>query len=427
MMREHFFWFLCGALAGGAAMAILGPVFVRLQTRRGRLQARMLLAAALLVAVGCAWGLYRLWGTPDALALDADESQLVDTMGHPGSSPSGSAPTPQGGGQIGSVAEVTDRLAKRLQAQGGSPADWTLLAQSYEFLGRSADAASARTHADVPAAAAGDSTARIPSKVSISPEGTKLLAQAEKARIAHDYARALQAYSKADRLDALNADALANYADVAASQSGSLAGAPMHYLARALALDPRHPKALWLQASYLHEDRQYAQALTIWRNLAAVLPPDSADRRIIAANIAEDQRLGGNPAGGNSQAGAGPDAQSGLARIQGTIDIDPKLLKSAGAGQALFVFARAKDSPGPPAAVKRMQVDKWPVSFTLDDSQSMLPQRKLSDFGAVTIEARISASGQALPRPGDLYGRTGVLDPRNGKPARILISEVTGP
>jgi hypothetical protein len=42
--------------------------------------------------------------------------------------------------------EALERLESRLAASGGSDADWELLAQSYEFLGRSADAKLAREH-----------------------------------------------------------------------------------------------------------------------------------------------------------------------------------------------------------------------------------------------------------------------------------------
>ena len=43
--------------------------------------------------------------------------------------------------------EATARLEARLSQGGGSPQDWQLLVQSYEFLGRTADAQRARAHA----------------------------------------------------------------------------------------------------------------------------------------------------------------------------------------------------------------------------------------------------------------------------------------
>ena len=66
---------------------------------------------------------------------------------------------------------------------------------------------------------------------------------------------------------------------------------PPTALAKALALDPRHPKALWLKASLEHEEHRYQDAVATWRNLLAVVPVNSSDARIIEANIAEATRL----------------------------------------------------------------------------------------------------------------------------------------
>ena len=50
---------------------------------------------------------------------------------------------------------------------------------------------------------------------------------------------------------------------------------------------PAHPKALWLRASLQTQRKDYAAALVTWQQLADVLPADSPDARIIAANIDE--------------------------------------------------------------------------------------------------------------------------------------------
>jgi hypothetical protein len=50
-------------------------------------------------------------------------------------------------GKARSLEEATAGLEARLSRQGGSASDWTLLAQSYEFLGRTADAQRARERA----------------------------------------------------------------------------------------------------------------------------------------------------------------------------------------------------------------------------------------------------------------------------------------
>jgi hypothetical protein len=118
-----------------------------------------------------------------------------------------------------------------------------------------------------------------------------------------------------------------------------------------------------------------------------------------------------------------PGALSG-ASVSGEISLAPALSTRATAGATLFIVAKSVDSPGAPVAVFRGSVGTWPVRFTLDDSQSMLPGRNLSSAGRVTIEARISRSGQPLPAAGDLQGTTGAVDPAEHRPLKILIDRI---
>jgi hypothetical protein len=56
------------------------------------------------------------------------------------------APDPTHATQAGALDEVTHKLAQRLATQGGSDEDWNLLAQSYDYMGRTDDARAARKH-----------------------------------------------------------------------------------------------------------------------------------------------------------------------------------------------------------------------------------------------------------------------------------------
>ena len=76
-----------------------------------------------------------------------------------------------------------------------------------------------------------------------------------------------------------------------------------------------------------------------------------------------------------------------------------------------------------PVAMARLQVGKMPASFLLDDSMSMTPNFKLSQQKNVVIGARISKSGDALPRPGDLEGYSKAVPPGAGD-VKVLINVV---
>jgi cytochrome c-type biogenesis protein CcmH/NrfG len=410
MTAHAAFWFVAGVMAGGAACLLSLPLYRRLrELQRARSAALLAIAAAALIA-GAALVLYSAWGRPDAVGLAAAHSQRANTPGD-----AGAAGTE-------SVEAATQKLALRLENQGGTSADWSLLAQSYDYLGRGTEAAAARARAAGESSTDGSASADVanPTPVAPSAAAQQLLAQAEKYRLTRDYPRAADAYRRAAELHAMTADAWANYADAAASASGGrLQGAPAGFLQKALRLDPDHPKALWLQASLLHEQHRYSEAQGVWQHLAAVLPADSPDASIVASNIAEARQL----AAGAAAAPSDIDSRS-RAHISGEVDIDPKLLAKAAAGMTLFVFAKSVDSPGPPLAVVRTNVGSWPAKFSLDDSQAMLPQRSLSKFQSVIVEARISGGGQPLAQRGDLQGASGEIDPRSGKPVRVVIRDV---
>jgi len=107
--------------------------------------------------------------------------------------------------------------------------------------------------------------------------------------------------------------------------------------------------------------------------------------------------------------------------VSGEVSLAAALSAKTSAGATLFIVAKSVDSPGAPVAVLRASVDTWPVKFTLNDSQSMLPGHNLSSAGRVTIEARISQTGQPLPAAGDLQGSSGVIDPADHVVLKILI------
>ena len=387
------------------------------------------------------------------------------------------------GGPAKSMQDAVAGLEARLARDGGTPADWALLAQAYEFMGRPDDAKRARAKGGVAppgpgatatasaasgpavwqmtagalsaaAAAAGRPASGAPSpeatpgaqatsapvsaadlerRVAASPRDAQAwLALADVRRGERDYAGARTAYLKVVDLRAMSAQSWADYADVLGSLAGgSLAGEAGRAIDSALALDANNPKALWLKASQANEQHRYAEALGWWKKLRSVLPPDSPDARMVDANIAEASSLAGGQAGGQAPAlaastapAAGPSAPA--AEVTGTVTLDKRFNDRVQSDATLFIYAKAADSPGPPLAVLRTTVGAWPVNFRLDDSMAMMPSRRLSQFERVVIEARISRSGQATPATGDLYVTSPVLHPAPGTRLALVINREIG-
>ncbi|MGO4775275.1 cytochrome C biogenesis protein, partial [Lysobacter sp. 2RAB21] len=67
-----------------------------------------------------------------------------------------------------------------------------------------------------------------------------------------------------------------------------------------------------------------------------------------------------------------------------------------------FVIARQVAGPPMPVAVEKHAAGKFPLEVVLDDGDSPMPTMKLSQLEQVQVLARVSASGNAIPQPGDL-------------------------
>jgi cytochrome c-type biogenesis protein CcmH len=463
------FSFIAGLLAGVAASCIAVTLW-RSATTLVRSRMRYVTAAGFVAAFALAAGI---------LYLTIGSRQSLERPATGGVAPAaaGAARADGTSGSAKSMQEAIAGLEARLARDGGSPADWALLAQAYDFLGRTDDARRARAKAGgttagaaitdsaisqmsaralIAAATAVDNPARAIAQrdatVSPSPPASAAelerrtatdpsdaqawLALADLRRTERDYAGARTAYLKVLDLRAMSAQSWADYADVLGSLAGgSLSGDAGRAIDSALALDATNPKALWLKASQANEQRRYAEALGWWKKLRSVLPPDSPDVRMVDANIAEASSLAGQagvPAAaavavantGANTGGAGETAAA--AEVSGTVSLDQRFTDRVQSDATLFIYAKAADSPGPPLAVLRTTVGSWPVSFRLDDSMAMIPSRRLSQFDRVVIEARISRSGQATPAPGDLFVTSAVLRPTPGARLALVINREIG-
>ena len=419
-------WFLLGMLTTVAILCVLLPWLRTIPSFQSLPTLPWQAPLAALLVLVAAVAMYRWLGHPELAASTAATSGATLPAGGAAASSPAPASSPAA---ANSMQTALASLEGRIAADGGSDGDWELLAKSYEFLGRPDDAAKARSHVlarasaaakPPPAAEPADEPAAEPAPV-LSQESVGLLAKASRARADRQYSAAVTIYSQLAARRQLNADGWADYADAAASvQDGKLAGMPEKYIDSALALDPKHPKALWLKASAEEEAGRMPAAVRYWQQLESVLPPQSADAKIVAANLRRDA--------GNADPGAAVKAERASldqgVQVSGEVTLANSLMGRAARGGTLFIVAKSVDSPGPPLAVFRGTVGAWPVKFKLDDSQSMLPGRNLSSAARVTVEARVSQSGQALPASGDLRGSSGAINPADRQPLKITIDEV---
>jgi cytochrome c-type biogenesis protein CcmH len=316
------------------------------KTRSGQWAAIILIVGIPLLAAG----LYNQLGSRQIIPL------LAQMQANP--PPRATAGT---GGQL-SVEEMVNKLADRMRNQPDDMKGWVMLARSYVVLKR--------------------------------------------------YDAAVDAYRNILRLGGNSPELLADYADaLAMSAGGRFTPETGELLTRALAAEPDNVKALWLAGHWKNQSGDYTAAIEYWQHAASLLPADGEDAVVIGQQIARAREQLGlppqadtQPAATAAQAPAGKPAAAAAAAIQVSVSLDPQLAARVKPDDTVFVFARATQGPRMPLAIVRKQARDLPLSVSLDDSLAMSPAMVLSKFSQVSVGARISRSGNAMPQSGDLQG-----------------------
>jgi cytochrome c-type biogenesis protein CcmH len=215
-------------------------------------------------------------------------------------------------------------------------------------------------------------------------------------------------------------DLLADYAEVLARQAnGDFSGKPEELLARALHLDPENEQALALAGIAAYHRQAYPEAVSYLEKLLPKLPPDSEGARTVKGTIEEARKLAGLTASlpqprAATRATLTTSASGSASALKGHVSLSPALAATVKPGDILFVYAKPVQGPRIPLAVLRTHATALPLAFTLDDSLAMNPQMKLSLLAPgteVQVGARISRSGEAMPRSGDPVGEINHVKP----------------
>ncbi|HUO44841.1 MAG TPA: c-type cytochrome biogenesis protein CcmI [Burkholderiales bacterium] len=251
-------------------------------------------------------------------------------------------------------------------------------------------------------------------------QGWYMLARSQ-AILGH-FEEALKALDQARKLAPNEPQLLADYADVlATTRGGSLEGEPARLIQKALQMNPNNVKALALAGELEFRNKHYQAAIDYWTRMRSALPADAPQQQITMAeaNINQARAALGQPPLPPSIPAAMPPTRTASSAavpsqersISGVVTLSPKLAGKVKPGDTLFIFARATNGPPMPLAVMRASAGDLPKTFTLDDSMSMSPSIKLSDYQQVVVSARVSKSGTAMPEKGDLTTTIGPVTP----------------
>ncbi len=236
------------------------------------------------------------------------------------------------------------------------------------------------------------------------------------------------ALNKAWKLMPDNHDLTVEYAQaLALSQEGRrIAGESRQLIEGVLKADPDHQRALWLIGISDYQGADYNAAITAWNRLLPALPAGSDIAESVRAQIADAQKLGGTVAVAATPDTAEPAPTSSTEGPKLTVHVSlaPNLVDRLDPSATLFVYARAESGPPMPLAIKRGTASELPLTVILDDSMGMLPSMKLSMFPKVVIGARITKSGDAAARSGDLQVMTAAIDVNRKEVIDLVIDSV---
>ena len=315
----------------------------------------VVLAAVPLLALG----VYQLLGTP--AALDPAARAVAAAPGGAG------APV-----DPAEFSEAVAQLRDELERNPQQPEGWALLARSLSVQG---DAAGAR-----------DAYARalqlVPGEPALMVELAQASAQAHPQHLFDDEALAL--------------------------------------LEQAAALQPANQRARWFIGVAQRQRGMHAEAATTWETLLPDVDPSTAAS--LTGQIAEARQAAGlspvaptapapaNADGGTAtvpapivQSNAGAKAAAPAANgLRVRVSLAPGVAERLGGQGTVFVMARAPDGPPMPVAAERHELSALPLEIMLDDGDSPMPTRLLSQLDVVLVSARISAGGTVERSAGDV-------------------------
>lgn len=242
-------------------------------------------------------------------------------------------------------------------------------------------------------------------------EGLRLLARGYQQL--QQFADARDTLAKVRALQPDDLDVQVEYAEAIALASAArrIEGEAETLLADVLVKNPDHERALWLSGIAAVQRDDPSAALAHWQRLLPLLPPDSTVYNAVAEQI---RGLGGDA----------PDAVAGTpdtpataveARAPGTgirvrVAVADALNARVAPTDTVYVFARAAEGSKMPLAIQRFTAAELPKEVLLDDSSGMMPTLKLSQQPRIVIGARISRSGDAIPKSGDLEVLSAPID-----------------
>ncbi|CAI0738744.1 Cytochrome c-type biogenesis protein CcmH precursor [Serratia quinivorans] len=201
---------------------------------------------------------------------------------------------------------------------------------------------------------------------------------------------ATQAFAHAYQLDPNSLEVRLGYAEVLTrSNDPEDNKQATQMLRKMIAEDHTNLRVLSLLAFNSFEQGDFKQAIGAWQVMLKLLPANDQRAEVIKRSIAQAK----------TQAG-GETVKLGV-----NVTLSPQATNAL-PPQGTLVISVTDGANPVPVAVKQLPLSRFPLSFSLDDSNAMMPERLLSAQHQVKVRVRISQDGLATPQAGDWFGES---------------------
>lgn len=288
-----------------------------------------------------------------------------------------------------SVEEMAVKLEAHIEENGGSVQEWAMLGRAHKHLGK--------------------------------------------------YTLAAKAFSVALEQDPANAQLMLESAEAMALANDRIfTPEAIQRVEKAYQLEPDNANVLWFAGVSAYQAERYETAIDRLLQLLPIANGEEEVRQSIISIVAKSREklvaagkempeleamLGVEAIA--TETAATEDMRAGSA-VTGTsltisVDVSDDVRNKFSGSDTIFVYAKAKQGPKAPLAVKRLTLAALPATVVLDDSMAMMEGMNLSAFDNLEVSARVTKSGSAISQSGDFIGRTDVADKKSKTNLNVVI------
>ncbi len=201
---------------------------------------------------------------------------------------------------------------------------------------------------------------------------------------------ATQAFAHAYQLDPNSLEVRLGYAEVLTrSNDPEDNKQATQMLRKMIAEDHTNMRVLSLLAFNAFEQRDFKQAIGAWQVMLKLLPANDQRAEVIKRSIEQAKTQAGEE----------------TVKLGINVTLSPQATNALPQQGTLVISVTDGTNPVP-VAVKQLPLSRFPLSFSLDDSNAMMPERLLSAQHQVKVRVRISQDGLATPQAGDWFGES---------------------